>query len=32
MKKPNDIEKMFRCDGRKKVRLVKIDPGQKTGF
>jgi PPK2 family polyphosphate:nucleotide phosphotransferase len=32
MKKPADIEKLFRCNGKKKVRLAKIDPGQKTGF
>lgn len=32
MKKPSDIEKLFRCDGKKKVRLAKIDPRQKTGF
>lgn len=32
MNKPIDIEKLFRCDGRKKVRLAKIDPRQKTGL
>jgi PPK2 family polyphosphate:nucleotide phosphotransferase len=32
MTKAKDIEKLYRCDGKKKIRLAKIDPGQKNGF